>query len=68
MIFGFLGNFWIDIEKNPYTNKKFQDEQISKKIETYFSRQKMFEIKIFGKVNKKNENSKISGNFEIFMF
>ena len=31
MIFGFLGKFWIDIEKNPHKNRTFRDEKNARK-------------------------------------
>ena len=61
MIFGILGNFRIDIEKNPSKNKKIQDQHIfSKKSGNIFSRPKKFREKKSMKKSMKNENFKIS--------
>ena len=66
MIFGFLGKFRIDIEKNPSTNKTFQDQKmLSKKSGIYFSRPNNFREKSMKK-SMKNENFKISIFFENF--
>ena len=53
MIFGFMGKFWIDIEKNPQKNKTFQDKKMSeKKNRKNIFRDKKKPRLFFGKVNK----------------
>ena len=64
MIFGFLGKFRIDIEKNPSKNKKFQDQKsLSKKSKNIFRDQKMFE-KIYEKFNEKSSKKSNFWNFD----